>query len=405
MRSIPPRTVLMIVILLTSHTWAGTEIILHDFLGGDDGSLPANLGRLEHDTSGNFYGTTQGGGACAQGTVFKLSKSGVAWHETVLYSFCNADGENPVGNVILDSSRNIYGTTKFGGSGGCGTVFKLSGLTLTTLYSFTCGNDGGKPDAGVIIDKEGNLFGTTQLYGSFGNGNGGGVAYEISSLGTFSVIYTFCSVSACADGNGPDAGLLMDGSGAIYGTTSYGGKESCSCGTVFKLSKSPWGWVETVIHSFAGGNDDGANPTFAALTLGTETIGTTKKRVLFGVTVAGGPDNVGTVYGMLKTTSGYSFRLLHSFGGPDGAAPFGTLALRNGILFGTTYAGGTFGNGTVFELALRNKIWTERVVYGFSGGSDGGSPNSGVVADPAGNLYGLTGNGGFGQGVAYEVMP
>jgi uncharacterized repeat protein (TIGR03803 family) len=405
MKSLPALTMVMTILLLAPHTWAGTETVLHDFLGGSDGSLPANLGRLEHDTFGNFYGTTQGGGTCAQGTVFELSKSGGAWTENVLYSFCGGDGENPVGNVILDSSGDIYGTTKFGGSGGCGTVFKVSGSKFTTLYTFTCGSDGGKPDAGVILDKRGNLFGTTQLYGSFGNGNGGGVAYEISTSGTFSVIYTFCSVSACADGNSPDAGLLLDGSGDIYGTTAYGGTESCSCGTVFKLSKSPQAWMETVLHSFSGGNDDGANPTFATLTLGTQTIGTIKKRVLFGVTVGGGPDDLGTVFEMLKTNNGYSFRLLHNFGGPDGAAPFGTLALKNGILFGTTYAGGAFGNGTVFELAPNNETWNESVIYAFSGGSDGGSPNSGVVADSAGHLYGLTGNGGFGQGVAYEVTP
>ncbi|MGA7634207.1 MAG: choice-of-anchor tandem repeat GloVer-containing protein [Terriglobales bacterium] len=399
MRFVRALTILMTVMVLAPNSWAGTEKVLHNFLGGSDGSEPADVGRLARDKSGNLYGTTQGGGTCGRGTVFQLSKSHGDWTETVLYSFCGSDGDNPVAGVILDSSDNIYGTTKFGG--GCGTVFKLSSSTLTNLYSFTCGNDGGMPDAGVILDKNGNLYGTTQLYGAFGNGNGGGVAYEISGSGAFSVIYTFCSISGCADGNGPDAGLVMDG--AIYGTTTRGGENPCGCGTVFKLSQSRNGWVETVLHSFSGRSDDGADPTFASLTPGTQTVGGKKEGVLFGVTAGGGPSGLGTVFMMVKSTS--EFTLLHSFAGPDGAAPFGTLAIRKGILFGTTYNGGVSGNGTVFELTQNNDTWTESVVYGFSGGSDGGEPNSGVVADSKGNLYGVTGSGGFGQGVAYQVTP
>jgi uncharacterized repeat protein (TIGR03803 family) len=400
MKFIKSLTILMLVPLFTASTWAGTETVLHDFSGGSDGSVPADIGRLARDSSGNLYGTTQGGGTCAQGTVFELSKSGGIWTETVLYSFCGSDGQNPVGSVILDSSGSVYGTTKFGG-GGCGTVFKLSGSTLTILYSFTCGSDGGRPDAGVILDKRGNLYGTTQLYG----GNGGGVAYEISSSGMFRVIYSFCSVTGCADGNGPDAGLVMDSEGTIYGTTAYGGNNSCSCGTVFTLSKSGGSWMEIVLHSFAGGSNDGANPTFASLILGTQTIGKKKKRVIFGVTMAGGLGDLGTVFRMLKSQSGYTFGLLHSFAGPDGASPFGTLTVMKSKLFGTTYGGGGYGNGTVFELIPNNKTWTESIVYSFSGGSDGGNPVSGVVADSFGNLYGVTGSGGFGQGVVYQVTP
>jgi uncharacterized repeat protein (TIGR03803 family) len=221
----------------------------------------------------------------------------------------------------------------------------------------------------------------------------------------FRVIYSFCSVTRCADGNGPDAGLVMDSEGTIYGTTAYGGNNSCSCGTVFTLSKSGGSWMEIVLHSFAGGSNDGANPTFASLILGTQTIGKKKKRVIFGVTMAGGLGDLGTVFRMLKSQSGYTFGLLHSFAGPDGASPFGTLTVMKSKLFGTTYGGGGYGNGTVFELIPNNKTWTESIVYSFSGGSDGGNPVSGVVADSFGNLYGVTGSGGFGQGVVYQVTP
>jgi uncharacterized repeat protein (TIGR03803 family) len=405
MKSARALTILTMVMLLAPNTWAGTEVVLHDFLGGSDGSLPADVGRLARDTSGNLYGTTQSGGTCDRGTVFELSKSGDAWTETVLYSFCGSDGESPVGSVILDSFGDIYGTTKIGGGGGCGTVFKLSGSMLTTLYSFTCGSDGGKPDAGVILDRKGNLYGTTNLYGAFGNGNGGGVAYEISNLGTFNVIYTFCSVSACADGNSPAAGLVIGSGGALYGTTTYGGKKPCDCGTVFKLSKSHNGWVETVLHRFTGGTNDGANPTSASLTLITQTIGKKKRGAIFGVTIVGGSADLGTVFRMFKSKSGYTFRLLHSFAGTDGSAPLGTLTVVKGKLIGTTYGGFFSNTGCVFQLAPNNQTWTESVLYSFSGGSDGSNPVSGVVVDSVGNLYGVTGTGGFGQGVVYEVTP
>lgn len=115
MRFVRALTILMTVMVLAPNSWAGTEKVLHNFLGGSDGSEPADVGRLARDKSGNLYGTTQGGGTCGRGTVFQLSKSHGDWTETVLYSFCGSDGDNPVAGVILDSSDNIYGTTKFGG--------------------------------------------------------------------------------------------------------------------------------------------------------------------------------------------------------------------------------------------------------------------------------------------------
>ena len=266
MQSLRP-TIFMMVMLLAPSAWAGTEVVLHDFSGGSDGSLPANVGRVARDESGNLYGTTQGGGACSQGTVFQISKSGGVWTENVLYSFCGGDGNNPVGGVVLDSTGNIYSTTKFGSGSGCGTVFKVSGSTQTTLYGYTCGSDGGKPDAGVILDKNGNLYGTTQLYGAFGSGNGGGVAYELSSSGTFSVIYSFCSLSACLDGNSPDAGLVMADGVLSMAQQRMAAITPAVAVPCLSFRNRKIAGVETVLHSFAGGNNDGANPTFASLTL------------------------------------------------------------------------------------------------------------------------------------------
>jgi uncharacterized repeat protein (TIGR03803 family) len=311
-------------------------------------------------------------------------------------------------SVILDSSGNIYGTTSSGGSGGCGTVFALSGSTLTTLYSFTCGTDGGTPLAGVIRDRSGNLYGTAQSGGT----NSAGVAYEVTSSGTFNVIYSFCSYLGCPDGAQPEGGLAMDASGNLYGTTIIGG--TSDYGTVYELSKTGNGWNETVLHSFTG--SDSAYPTYASPTLGTQIIGKKKQRVIFGVTEqGGGAADMGTAFEMVRSKSGYTLTVLHSFIGQygDGMNPYGTLIYLKGKLFGTTSGSGNSNYGSVFELTQDKNIWHEAVLHNFTdSGGDGGNPYSRVVADSSGNLYGVTaiggsGNGGrnAGGGIVYEVTP
>lgn len=399
--------VLVAALILAANAWCTTEKVLHDFSTTGDGFDPADYGRIARDKFGNLYGTTQSGGSCGMGTVFELSKAATGWTENILYNFCGSDGENPVGGVVLDSSGHIYGTTKFGG--GCGTVFRLAGSLLTTLYTFGCGNDGGDPDAGVVLDKNGNLFGTTGLYGPHGDANAGGVVYEISNSGIFSVLYSFCSFADCADGSSPDGGVLLESEDVIWGTTAYGGNETCNCGTVFRLAKSGSSWTETVVHKFVGGIHDGANP-FTAPTIGVQTVDSEKQTAIFGVTETGGGANLGTLFEVLKSTQGYAFHLLHSFSGSNGNAPVGQLMFSDGNLFGTTYQGGAFGNGTtlggtVFKLSPAGSSWDATLLYSFTGGSDGSNPVSGVVRDSKGNLYGVTGSGGFGVGVVYEVTP
>jgi uncharacterized repeat protein (TIGR03803 family) len=391
-------TILTVVLLSAVGAWAGTETVLYNFTNGSDGGLPIDAGLLVRDSSGNLYGTTFQGGSCGYGTVFELSGS----TETVLHNFCPAtDGGLPYGGVILDSSGNIYGTTSQYGSGACGTVFKLSGGIFSVLHSFTCGSDGSSPYGGVVQDKNGNLYGTT--YGG-GDANGDGVAFGISSSGTFSVIYTFCSASNCADGQSPQGGLAIDTRGNLYGTTVAGG--ASNQGTVFELSNSGGGWTETVLHSFAGSSKDGAFPSFGSLTLGTETVGTKTKSVIFGVTGQGGAKNDGTVYQLIKSATGYRFSLLHSFSVRSGANPLGTLTLLSGTLYGTTELGGKTGSGSVFELIKGTKGWALTVLYSFKGRADGTYPHSGVVADSSGNLYGVAEEGGSSKsGVVYEVTP
>jgi uncharacterized repeat protein (TIGR03803 family) len=221
---------------------SGTETVLYSFCSKPSCSDGANpQAGLIADSSGNLYGTTEGGGASSEaGVVFKLSPSGT---ETVLYSFCSkpscSDGAFPVAGLIADRAGNLYGTTSGGGailpgSSGGGVVFKLSPRgTETVLYSFcskpSC-SDGANPDAGLIADRSGNLYGTT----SGGGASSLGVVFKLSPSRTETVLYSFCSKPSCSDGRDPEAGLIADSSGNLYGTTAAGG--ASSDGVVFELT-------------------------------------------------------------------------------------------------------------------------------------------------------------------------
>jgi uncharacterized repeat protein (TIGR03803 family) len=156
--------------------------VLYSFTGGTDGNGPYS--GLVFDAAGNLYGTTRNGGAANAGVVYKLDRTG---HETVLYSFTGGqDGADPYAGVILDSAGNLYGTTIAGGQGncnfpgfaGCGTVYKLDTMgNVTVLYSFTGFGDGGNPSSGVIMDGSGNLYGAAAAGGT----RGGGVVFELKN--------------------------------------------------------------------------------------------------------------------------------------------------------------------------------------------------------------------------------
>ncbi len=195
---------------------AGTESVLYSFTGGTDGGRP--YAGVVEDKLGNFYGTTLQGGDFGLGTVYKLTPSGT---ETVLHSFAGgSDGATPYGGVILDKKGNLYGTTTDGGSSNAGIVFKVSPSgTETVLYTFAGGPDGANPTVGVVRDKVGNLYGTTYKGGN-GNDPGDGTVFEISPSGAHTVLYTF---TGGADGAVPDANLILDKQGHLYGTTIGGG--------------------------------------------------------------------------------------------------------------------------------------------------------------------------------------
>ncbi|MFZ0283800.1 MAG: choice-of-anchor tandem repeat GloVer-containing protein, partial [Terriglobales bacterium] len=230
---------------------SGKEVVFS--FSGANGGFP--FAGLVADAAGNFYGTTYvRGSGCPPygcGTVFEVTSKG---KETVLHSFMGApDGDNPFADLVLDSAGNLYGTTATGGFG-AGTVFKLdpSGAE-TVLYSFTGGPDGGLPFAGLVRDSAGNLYGTTLIGGT----SGVGTVFKLDSTGMETVLYNFCSQSGCADGSQPYASLVRDSAGNLYGTTYGGG--SNDGGTVFRLDKTG---KETVLHSFCSlsGCADGGFP-------------------------------------------------------------------------------------------------------------------------------------------------
>ena len=241
---------------------AGHETLLYSFTGGADGSGPTGV--LVQDKSGNLYGTTIGGGVQAGssgfGVVYKLDPSG---HETVLYSFTGgADGGYPTGGVIRDSAGNLYGTGWYGGVFNEGVVFKVDTSNQEkVLYSFTGRADGGSPSSGLVQDPAGNLYGTTEGGGNLCNGAGCGVVFKLDTNGHESVLHSF----SYTDGAFPGlATLIQDPSGNLYGVT-YGGGPSCvffGCGVVFKLDPSG---NETVLHNFTATEGDGGNPSAGLL--------------------------------------------------------------------------------------------------------------------------------------------
>ena len=408
---------------------AQQETVLHSFGSVvTDGVQPWSA--LISDSAGNFYGTTSYGGVHGTGTAFKLSPTGGgAWTETVLHSFGNPatqDGANPYAGLIFDSAGSLYGTTSTGGvhcaPGGCGTVFEMSpngsgGWTETVLHSFGNGTDGQDPNAGLIFDAAGNLYGTTVAGGIHGEGT----LFELSPNGsggwTETVLHSFGN-PATHDGLGPDAALVFDTAGNLYGTTVGGGIHiSCGqgigCGTVFEMSPNgSGGWTETLLHSFGNGTDG----WYPYSNLVFDTAGN-----LYGTTHSGGihlscaeGESCGTIFEMSPNGSGgWTETVLHSFGnGTDGTGPWGGVIFDTaGNFYGTTYSGGIhcapYGCGTAFEMSPNgNGGWTETVLHSFGNGSDGSSPVDSLIFDASGHLYGTTSGGGVhGEGTAFELTP
>jgi len=404
----------------------GDFAVLHEFTNTDGNGPYSGVIR---DSVGKVYGTTGFGGIHNKGVIYKLDPSGT---ETVLYNFTEAGGSLPYAGVITDSAGNFYGTTVSGGTSNLGVVYKVDAAGLeTVLHTFAGGADGEAPNAGVIADSVGNLYGTT-LHG--GSSASLGVVYEIESDGAESVLYSF---PPSTDGKSPEAGF-RDSAGNLYGTTSLGG--ASNQGVIYKVESTG---VEKVLYSFKGAPDGGqpyggvfADPAgnlygtsysggaynqgaiYELTATGQETVLYSFTGVLDGDYPRSGVirDSAGNLYGTStgagsEISSGAAYKLdtaghltvLHSFtGGTDGGYPYsGLIADSSGDLYGTTSVGGTYGQGTVYKL---DEQGFETVLYSFTGGNDGGSPQAGVIRDSSGNLYGTTAYGGNdSSGVLYRL--
>jgi uncharacterized repeat protein (TIGR03803 family) len=265
--------------------------------------------------------------------------------------------------------------------------------TETIIYDFPgFTGDGTSPYSGLVVDKAGNLYGTTYTGGASGLGS----VFELTlsnGVWTETLLYSFTGESA-GDGAYPVySPLVIDKSGNLYGTTSQGGANngSCNCGTVFELTKSGSTWKETILHSFLGyAQKDGYLPQAG---LSFDSTGN-----LYGTTYQGGSFNVGSVFQLAPTKSGWKYKMIHSFNNANGgsAYPFGGItAGANGYYYGTTYYGGyAYNAGTVYRLFESRGAWFAQTIFYFLEGGDGIYPDSTLAMDAKGNMYGTTYQGG-----------
>lgn len=389
-----------------------TETVLYSFgANANDGTVPS--GGALFDASGNIFGITSAGGSFCQpnggcGTVFELSPSVTGWIENILYNFCTtgdacSDGANPQAGLIKDSTGNLYGTTTVGGTGGVGTVFRLSpptesgnAWTETVLWNFAehDAKNGQSPGEGRLnMDSAGNLYGTTFSGGT----KNAGIVFELSPVGdgtyTFSILHSF--VGGKGDGSHPVYGVSFDTSGNLYGSTYYGGP--ANAGVLYELTNANGTWAETILAHLNG--KTGANPVSSV------SVGQSGK--LYGTFEQGGEGTdclFGTCGGVFELVpdagSGYkAFSFL--FDGNDGGNPQAGVLVdeKTGSAYGTTDS----GPGNVFKLQGR----TESVLYSFCSlpnCADGSTPSYGVLVEHKGQVYGETSLGGpYNAGVLYSV--
>ena len=325
---------------------------------------------------------------------------------TSLFSFDQTDGDNPNGALVQGANGNFYGTTSSQFGSGYGTIFEITpGGALTTLYTFcslsNCA-DGSYPWSGLILANDGNFYGVT----SSGGTQNSGTFFKMTPKGALTTLYSFCSLANCADGSDPVAGLLQGTNGNFYGVTAYGG--TTGYGTVFEMTKA--GVLKT-LYSFCSQS----NCTDGAMPLGSLVQAT--DGTFYGTTAFGGaygPYQNGTVYRLTphgKLTTLYSFCSRKNCA--DGRFPTsGLLLARNGKFYGTTAWGGPFpslcnngtGCGTVFEITPCGKLTTLYDFCSKTNCADGDLPLAALIQARNGKLYGSTPYGGEnGYGTVFEL--
>jgi uncharacterized repeat protein (TIGR03803 family) len=357
-----------------------------------DGSSPWDP--LVRDSAGNLYGTAFTGGANNLGVVFELVNTGTGYQYQVLHNFCSKsgcpDGKNPVAGLIIDSSGDLYGLAKLGGTSNSGTLFELlpgsSGWRIKVRADLF-----GQPVheltyqgalSGTPYDGTSPLYGVT-LAGGF---NGGGSAFQVTpvsgqTLWNQTLLYSFCTQPNCRDGKAPSAPLVVDSSGNLFGVTKSGG--IADDGVAFEIPAG--GGSEIVMHNFCrlASCADGSNP--AGLTI--DSFGR-----FLGTTQAGGANGAGAIFRIVPTATGFKESVLYSFcaASPclDGQSPqAGLTPDGTGSFFGTTRLGGLQQGGVIFR--FRSGQYTKLADLCTSTAcSSGIDPYATVIPDPSGNLFG-----------------
>jgi uncharacterized repeat protein (TIGR03803 family) len=411
------RTILTIFVTTMFVTGTGAfakEKVLYNFsFNGTDGYQP--ISGLIADSSGNLYGTTYQGGNSSNctngcGTVYELKhEANGTWSEKVLHNFTNSggDGYSPWASLVMDPEGNLYGTAGGGGAYDYGIVFELKRKPGGTwkekiLHNFNFnGTDGVGPTVGLALDAAGNLYGTTQG----GGANVEGAVYELSptahGLWTETILHSFNNDGT--DGFAPYSTVILDASGNVYGTTSEGGPYNQ--GTVYELSPSGGGaWTETILYSFSYNYPSGEVPNSILF----DASGN-----LYGTTASGTYPFDGTVFELSPSAGGWTEMVLHYFknSAKGGDLPNGLVFDTAGNLYGVTYDGGIYAEGNVYKLSPNGDgTWSEGITHNFSNdGVDGFFPNGGLIIDAAGKLFGTTASGGTGGqyfgGTVFEVVP
>ena len=345
--------------------------LLHEFAGGGaDGAFP--YGTLEQN--GVFYGTAREAGDDGKGALFSMGIDGTGY--TILREFAGGadDGAFPKGSLVL-SGGTLYGMTEFGGDDNKGTIFSIGtdGTGFTLLHEFAGGADDGSSPEGSLALAGGILYGMTER----GGDSNKGVAFSIATDGSaFTLLHEFASGGD--DGSQPLGSPVISG-GVFYGMTPKGGDDGD--GVIFSMATD--GGAFTLLHEFAGGVADGEAP-FDSLLLAAG--------ILYGTAEFGGDNNDGVVFSI--ATDGSAFTLVHEFDGglDDGDNPRGNIILSDGLLFGMTAFGGDKDDGTIFSMRTDGSRY--KLVHEFAGGGDGGERPYGSLTVRDGILYGMTRQGG-----------
>jgi uncharacterized repeat protein (TIGR03803 family) len=379
------------VVAASTYATAQTETILDNFQA-DAVGYEVNENVI-FDSSGNLYGITNYGGENYSGTIFEMSPAGGGtWTAPTVLLGEAGQGESP---IVLNGG-NIFTTAILVGFGG--GVYELSpgtsGWTQTILYEFLhAPKDINEPWGNVVFDSSGNLYGTAQ-FGDTSAQLGGVFELTPTESGEWTESLPFVAGPPNFEYGADPCWVVIDSSNRLYVESLYGGQYSG--GLVFQLTPSAEGWTKSVLYEFPYASGP------YRLTL--DASGN-----VYGITINGGTYNAGTVFKLKKNASGiWEEQILHSFGsGSDGNTPISAPVFDSaGNLYGTAAGGGSAGLGVVYKLSPgRGGSWTETILHNFlNDGVDGNSPYGGVVLGPDGNLYGTTYYGGlYGDGTIYEL--